>query len=118
MAAVSNQFTLYLSSEGDAVEIKHFGDGNPTIPEQLEAQACRTHEAVLAFLEKINNSALRDSLRFWHHHNPRYDGHLGTYPKGVAHECLLDQQISFVRYKIGEHLHGVRREPGMFCVAL
>lgn len=103
----SSNFTLYLSSEGDSVEIKNFQDTS-TIPEQLEAISCKTHKQVLAFLEKINSSETKDLLSFYHVHNTSYEAHHGTSPKGKAHLCSLDKQISFVQYKIFEQEHGAR----------
>jgi hypothetical protein len=116
MASPLNHFTLYLSKEGNSVEIKNFNQDGATIPEQVEALACRTHQEVLAFLERLSHSDTRNQLNFYHHHNTSYDGHMGTWPKGVAHPCTLESQIDFVRYKIGETTHGVRHEPESFCV--
>ncbi len=115
MPAVHNKFTLYLSAEGDSVEIKSFRD-SATIPEQVRATTCRTHEQVLAFLEEIRDSEVRGQLNFYHNHNTSYDGHMGTWPKGAAHPCSLEKQIDFVRYLISEGTHGVRHAPRSFCV--
>ena len=71
---------------------------------------------MLAFLETLRNSETRNQLNFYHVHNTSYDGHLGTWPKGMAHPCTFEKQIDFVRYKIGETTHGVRHTPRSVCV--
>lgn len=93
----SADFTLYLSSEGDTVEIK---SGSATIPEQQKAASCKTHAEVLAFLEELKASPPRH-LTFYHRHNNAYQAHFGGV-KGVAHPCSLEKQIEFVKYKILE----------------
>lgn len=105
--SISTNFTLYLSAEGDSIEIKNFKDG-VTIPEQMKASACKTHEQVLAFLLKLKDSRARDSLSFYHQHNTCYHAHRGTWPIGMAHQCSLEKQIDFVSYKIAEKHHGIR----------
>jgi len=107
---VSENYILYLASEGDTVKIKG-NVNNPTLPEQLEASACKTHQQVLALLEKINSTEIKNTLSFYHVHNPSYDEHFGTWPKGVAHHCTLDKQISFVRNKISEAADGLKCTP-------
>jgi hypothetical protein len=113
------RFTLYLSKEGDSVEIKNLNDTS-TIPEQLEAASCKTHSQVLSFLEKINTSEAKNNLEFWHKENPAYLVHYQG--KGVAHPCAIDQQIEFVRFKIAEEAQGPRQQrtaaQNTWCVLL
>jgi hypothetical protein len=116
MTTSLTNFTLYLSSEGDSVEIKNFEKDGATLPEQQKALACKTHEQVLAFLETLRNVEVRKQINFFHIHNTSYIGHLGTWPKGAAHPCDLETQIDFVRYKIGENTHGVRQPPKSYCI--
>ncbi len=118
MTAPLTHFTLYLAAEGNSVEIKGPDLADASLPEQAEASACKTHQEVLAFLERLRHSETRNELHFFHYHNTSYDGHLGTWPMGVAHPCTLETQISFIQYKIGESAHGVRRMPTSSCVIL
>ncbi len=105
--SVSANFTLHLSAEGNSVEINRFEIDRATIPEQLEASTCKTHEQVLAFLEKINGSTVKDSLSFYHTNYTLYDEHVGSWPTGTAHLCPLEKQIDFLRCIIEEQAYGL-----------
>ena len=111
MVTPLKNYTLFLSSEGDSVEIAHSDHDAAPLPEQAQALACKTHEQVLAFLEMLMNSETRNHLNFYHVDNTSYDAHMGAWPKGAAHACSLETQIDFVRYKIGEATHGIRHTP-------
>lgn len=102
---------LYLSSEGDSVQLSLLScSKNPEILDLAsKATLCKTHAQVLSLLEKIQSSpSLKKLIDFYHQHNFNYSAHRGTWPKGAAHPCSLDQQIDFVRYKIAEQAHGIR----------
>jgi len=100
-------FTLYLSTVGDSVKIENFNQDGATLPEQQEALACRTHQEVLAFLEKLKTSETKGRLNFYHLNNYFYEKHAGL-AKGTAHPCTLEDQIEFVRFKISEISQGAR----------
>ncbi len=106
----SSHLGLYLSKEGDRLEIVDVLRSGIVIPEQKDALACKTHASVLELLQKLKNSPNKDLLRFYHHDNPYYARHVSSSLEGFAHPCSLEVQISFVQYKIGEQEHGVREE--------
>lgn len=94
-------FTLYLGRDGDSIEVKNFFNTEATkTPLILEAESCKTHEAVLEVLNKLNCSNEREAFSFYHRHNNDYEGHKGF--KGFAHPCTLETQITFVQQKISE----------------
>lgn len=103
---------VYLAKEGDRVEILDVLRTGAVIPEQGEALDCKTHATVLAFLQELQKSPNKGLLRFYHHDNPNYAGHVSSSLEGFAHPCSLEMQISFVQYKIGESVHGVRGASG------
>jgi hypothetical protein len=106
--SISASYNLYLSEEGDSIEISHFWN-KIIIPEALEADSCKTHEHVLAFLNKIRNSDVKNKFIFCHKNNIRYEGHTDPDPDTFAHSCSLDKLISFVSQKILEKEHGIRK---------
>lgn len=94
-------FVLHLSANGDSVEIVNHGmDKKATIPEQLDAPACKTREQVLAFLKKIKTK----ELVFYHDHNLSYPGHArrSFLCNPFRHPCSLEKQIRFVETLISE----------------
>ena len=107
MTATTSSFTCQLSNEGNLIAIIPL-DPKSTIGEQTIAEACQTHEAVLALLERIRDSEVRNRIKFYHANNTRYSGHMGSFPKGGSHPCSLETQIDFVRYRIAEKTHGIR----------
>ncbi|MCB1081848.1 MAG: hypothetical protein KDK63_01750 [Chlamydiia bacterium] len=105
----TSPFTLYLGRDGNSVTIKQFANqSEEKTALQLEAEACKTHQEVLAFLQKLNSSEEKSNLEFYHEHNIDYGKHRGTYPKGVAHPCAIQEQISFVMHKISEQEQGAQ----------
>lgn len=104
------KWSVYLSKEGDSIEIvgDHIADMTPILREQWAASSCKTHAQVLAFLERMAHSESTNAFTFYHEHNPSYTDHCGTWPKGGVHLCPIDQQISFVRYKLSESKREVR----------
>lgn len=119
----STHFVLYLSEEGDSVRIDEAPHQDHSCRQSKfakEAVSCKTHEQVLYFLEKIASpEGEHSSLQFYHANNIFYEKHSGTWSKIEAHECSLDQQISFVKYKIMEQEHGVRHySQNSWCVLL
>jgi hypothetical protein len=102
---------VYLTEEGDSLQIVNYANHPSTISEQTEALACKTHKEVLDLLNKIKNSGKTDQFEFYHYHNTCYDNHMCGWPNGQVHPCPLDTQISFVTYKILEQQHGVRHAP-------
>lgn len=119
----STHFVLYLSEEGDSVRIEEAPHQENVMRRSKfagEAASCKTHKQVLDFLEKIASPyGLGASLQFYHANNISYDKHSGTWSKTEAHECSLDQQISFVKYKIMEQEHGVKHySQNSWCVIL
>lgn len=106
---IASQFCVILNAEGSEVELINYV-GTAEIPEQNEAKNCQTHEQVLNFLEKIRSSNLKDQFGFFHKHNNFYQTHRKIETYTVSHLCPLDQQISFVRYKMMEKEHGIRGE--------
>lgn len=109
-APVSNQipYSLFLSEEGDIVEITSFYNGDPSHPDEAEAAACKTHEQVLAFLNKLKTLESKSNIEFYHFDNTHYAGHKKVNRNGMTHPCDLDRMIRFVTYKILEKEHGVR----------
>ena len=55
-----------------------------SIPEQLEAVSCKTHEQILVFLKKISNSEVKNKFIFCHKNNLRYDAHIDADPDTFA----------------------------------
>ncbi len=104
------EYTLYLSKEGDEVEIKNYLATSP-LAEQTEAAACKTHAQVLEFLNKLKLSDIKNKISFYHYNNTCYQHHIGTDAKANAHKCELEKLISFVTYKILECQHGLRQTP-------
>ena len=112
-------YVLYLSKEGDSVEIRKICKQNATASEkkeiledmQKEAVKHKTHETVLIFLKQLSSSDIRNHLNFYHDDNPYYTGHVGNELVAIAHPCALEKQIDFVQYKISEQKHGVRAKP-------
>ena len=119
--SVSN--ILYLSSEGDSVEISSvlitqtYSAALP--PDQIDgriralnknAATLKTHGAVLEFLKEVERGANSLPLNFYHMNNPNYSTHAGAPTTGAAHECSLKEQITFVTYKIKEKEQGPRHD--------
>lgn len=100
MMVFQKDWSLRLSSNGDSIEIKSL-DKQSTIPQQLEAASCKTHEQVLLFLQKLSTLEIQKSFAFLHIQNPTYAAHI-TCSGALAHPCSLEQQIRFVQYKILE----------------
>jgi len=110
-------FALNLDSNGTTVNIINI-ENSKTIPEQQEAAACKTHKEVLVFLKKIDSSEIKESFSFHHAHNKNYEEHTGKiFPKGKTHVCLLQNQISFVEFRISEENQGIRPlEENYWCI--
>jgi hypothetical protein len=99
--SIFNDYTLYLSKEGDSIEIKKFiAAEDQEFPLTALALACKTHEKVLTFLELLRDSEDQYSLDFWHLNNDAYADHKREGKK--THFCSLKNQIAFVKYKIAE----------------
>ena len=109
-------FVLFLSTEGNSVRIENFSQNGATLPEQAKALACKTHQEVLLFLEKLKNSETKDRIEFSHDNNYFYDKHAGL-GKGYIHSCTLEDQMEFIRFKMSEASQRVRRPaPRTYCV--
>lgn len=65
------------------------GDSIATVPEQIEATTCKTHQEVLAYLEKIKSSGSAPTIHFYHNDGPT-----------LSHPCPLQDQIDFVLRRI------------------
>lgn len=100
MSISTNKNILYLSQEGDSMEITNLLGHN--LPEKNLIAAYNTHELVLKFLKTLQG----DEYQFHHYDNSSYERHKGTFPKGVAHPCTLEDQIKFVEFKILEKEQG------------
>ena len=108
------EFILCLSREGDSVSLNpRDAERNPapSLPEQEQALACKTHQQVLAFLKNLESSETKNQISFSHYNNTCYDAHAGSWPKGRFHLCTLEEQIAFVQCKIVEADQGVRLSP-------
>lgn len=119
----STHFVLYLSKEGDSVRISEAPHQEHVCRRSKfagEAASCKTHKQVLDFLEKLASpEGKNSSLQFYHVNNAAYEKHSGAWSKIEAHECSLDQQISFVKYKIMEQEHGVKHHSqNSWCIIL
>lgn len=96
------RFTLYLSSEGDSVQITDSEKDDETNPEQMQALACKTHKQVLDFLEQLRDSKNTSDFTFLHYQNTKYSEHTGHDVQDMTHSCPLEKLIDFVRDKISE----------------
>lgn len=88
-------FVLYLSKDGDSVEILNEGrEKTGRIPEQQEAAACNTQDKVLAFLEKHQTN---DTFLFYHYNHPYFPEHGSFFRMTPYHACSPEAQIKFLK---------------------
>lgn len=97
---------LCLGCDGKEVELNNYLDHGHSFPEQAEAAACKTHEQVLAFLNKLKDSPLKHSISCMHYNNKHYKAHRG---EGTTHNCSLLEQIAFVEQKMHETQYPARK---------
>ncbi len=106
---MNNNINLYLSSEGNSFIFSKKDKNSSQGELQQQAQQCKTHRAVLEFLNSIREK--QGLFEFRHEHNSNYDGHnldlgFGLY-KGQSHECEYDQMVEFVKQKVTENYQKV-----------
>jgi hypothetical protein len=96
----SPKLALYLSQQGDSVEIKNFYDKNAsTLPVQVEAAKCKTQEQVLEFLKGLQESKMKNNMTF-HHTSFMFGDKKHCSTVRPNHTCDLAEQILFVSSRI------------------
>lgn len=110
-------FVLYLSSGGESFNLISLRnkagkewfqrpDFESDVPAHLqaplrEAEACKTHQATLAFLKKIEqDSAFLSQVSLHHVNNDQYADHNSF--KGGAHKETPSEMRSFIELRIAE----------------
>ena len=118
----STHFVLYLSEEGGSVKVTEAPHQDHCCRRSKytnEAPSCKTQKQVLELLERIAEERENASLQFYHMNNIFYEKHSGTCSELGIHECSIDSQISFIKYKMMEQEHGVRHSSqNAWCVLL
>lgn len=91
---MGSSVVLYLSSSGNT--FTHY-EGADTHPCVKKASECKTHQAVLEFVQGLKGD---ENCQLYHDHNPKYRAHSSI--KGRVHQCPREKMISFVELRIKE----------------
>lgn len=115
----ANLTTIFLNSNGDGF---HLDWKNSRLSDKEKKEApdaivraldCKTHDAVLKFLEGLSDED-KQKVEFWHSHDfeglfhkPKYPSHYCI--KGAAHECTPERMRTFVEQRIVDSNPKIRK---------